>query len=67
MADQGPQTLERIAGVLGMTRERVRQIESGLTSFLRDSRRGRPLGAYVDAFEGTSEPVYPDDDGGSDE
>ena len=63
LADQGPQTLERIAGVLGMTRERVRQIESGLVELLRVARVGRPLEAYVGAFDGTGELVYPKEDG----
>ena len=37
VAEQGPVTLERIGGMLDLTRERVRQIESAALQRLRDT------------------------------
>lgn len=41
VADEGPQTLEAIGKMMGMTRERVRQIET--QALLRARRRGLEL------------------------
>ena len=35
VADQGPQTLERVGEIMGLTRERVRQIEVKILAKLR--------------------------------
>ena len=42
-------TLEEIAQKLGITRERVRQIEQHALKKLRSPRVGRKLKAYLDA------------------
>ena len=45
----GEYTLEEIAQKLGITRERVRQIEQNALKKLRNPRVGRKLKAYLDA------------------
>jgi hypothetical protein len=43
VADSGPCTLERMGSLLGVTRERARQIESSVLQKLSRSRRAREL------------------------
>ncbi len=52
MDDESDRTLEEIGEALGVTRERVRQIESSAIKKLKHPKIGRPLKAYV---EGTTE------------
>lgn len=49
LGDVGSFTLEEIGQVLGLTRERVRQIEQKAMQKLRHPRVGRHLKAYLEA------------------
>jgi RNA polymerase primary sigma factor len=48
LADGQPKTLDEIGKVYGVTRERIRQIESKTMSKLRDPSRSQVLGGYLD-------------------
>jgi RNA polymerase primary sigma factor len=48
LADGQPKTLDEIGKVYGVTRERIRQIESKTMSKLRDPSRSRVLRGYLD-------------------
>jgi len=47
LCSRGEYTLEEIAQKLGITRERVRQIEQNALKKLRNPRVGRKLKAYL--------------------
>ncbi len=48
MADGQPHTLEEVGAEFGVTRERIRQIESKTLSKLRHPSRSRKLRGYLD-------------------
>lgn len=51
LSDGRPQTLDQIGRVYGVTRERIRQIESKTMSKLRHPRRSQVLRDYLEIFE----------------
>jgi RNA polymerase primary sigma factor len=48
LTDGQPRTLDQIAHVYGVTRERIRQIESKTMAKLRHPSRSEPLRDYLD-------------------
>jgi hypothetical protein len=48
MADHGPQTLEHVGAVLGLTRERIRQIEMGALKKIRKELGDKTLREWIE-------------------
>lgn len=62
VGDVGPFTLEEIGQVLGITRERVRQIEQRAMVKLKHPSVGRKLKQYLETHIRT-EPIYSQNEG----
>jgi len=57
LGDGHPKTLDEIGRIFGVTRERIRQIETKAMSMLRNPRRSEPLRAYL--YEEPDWPWHP--------
>lgn len=55
--DGQPHTLDEIGGIYGVTRERIRQIESKAMTLLREPPRSEALRAYLDHIAAPETPV----------